>query len=670
LQGATTKNPWFLVPAWSDVLAAATTGTPSASATTATWTLKNDSYGNGSISLTEAKAWSGFADSCNCCHGDATANRCSGTSKKVTPEVVTEWQGSKHNHIVIDGMGGTHYSSTCLPCHTVGFNLGVANGGWDDVAAAQTPAYKLPAFTFEGATADLQFATMPTAVQNMSNIQCQNCHGPAQIAGTATASAHSASSNASVCGSCHDGGTHGIYSQWKTSGHARLDGAQNEGPLHGADQTHCARCHYAQGNTSYRAQLAALGNPDKFDTVSGPVIAVPAGLVKPANTSTRAGNVNVVITLTTPVAVNQTRWYLTYSASDVGPMTNGNKAATVSANGLTVTIQEPAAGSSPAYTTVGSATMQATTFPAPVNITADNVETVGCQTCHNPHSLEMNVPEDQALPLAGGFTIPAGGSGATCAMCHNSRNGMIKGVPTRHIDTVALTSANFGMTAPHSAAQADVYYAGNGYLLGTPAPARSNPHQNPVFFKDTCAECHVKRFSAAAGGTVANHTFGVDKETCVGCHGVGTELISRETKVEDRLTVYKMVLAKVLNKAGITTVNGKLNGATTAADYTVASGVTISSVNVSGDRPLTLDLKFSNGAAVTGIALDKVMSSGTPTLVTVSGSVTTYYKVAKSVYNYALIENDKSFGVHNIPWVDAMLDAMITEANYGTAIPF
>jgi hypothetical protein len=317
---------------------------------------------------------------------------------------------------------------------------------------------------------------------------------------------------------------------------------------------------------------------------------------------------------------------------------------------------------------------------------------------------------------------------------------MISGVPTQHKDSVPLTSANFGMTAPHAAAQADVYYAGNGYLLGTTAPAEPNYHQDPNWFPDTCAECHVKRFTAATQGkTVANHTFKVDANTCVSCHGAGVELSYREAYVNDRLLVYKLVLAQVLKGAGITAVgqlktvavggltkpdgssivtatlagHGYVNGTFAAVSvnsadsgfrsgtYLIsvvdastftfndtranATGATIATNNtstvngsfdvtglgaltaaeVTGERPLTLKLTFGP-TVLTASNVDFMLSGTTPTLYSgsLSGGTRTYGKVAKSMYNWGLITLDASYGVHNIPWVDAMLAAMIDPANY------
>ncbi|HEX9288475.1 MAG TPA: hypothetical protein VF904_03040, partial [Anaeromyxobacteraceae bacterium] len=94
-----------------------------------------------------------------------------------------------------------------------------------------------------------------------------------------------------------------------------------------------------------------------------------------------------------------------------------------------------------------------------------------------------------------------------------------------------------------------------------------------------------------------------------------------------------------------------------------AAGVTITDVAVvEASRALGFDLTFSNGDKVTGCSIDKVYSDAAkaqPTLYSVSGTVKTYGKLAKSMYDYFLIKNDNSAGVHNIPFVDAMLDAMV-----------
>ena len=87
------------------------------------------------------------------------------------------------------------------------------------------------------------------------------------------------------------------------------------------------------------------------------------------------------------------------------------------------------------------------------------------------------------------------------------------------------------------------------------------------------------------------------------------------------------------------------------------------SVAVSGGRPITLDITFANGDVVTGCSVDKIFADAaktTPVLWSAgTGTDRVYGKVAKSMYDYQLITNDGSFGAHNIPFVDAMLKAMV-----------
>jgi hypothetical protein len=548
-------------------------------------------------------------------------------------EPTTGWLESKHGRAIIDGASNTHFSlQACGGCHTTGFdnNLPATNVGFSAVLGSYAND-----FLFEGSDATLflaDLAAKDAAAAALVNVQCTSCHGP-----TPNNPNHTASMSSKICGTCHNGHDP-QYEQWATSKHANLADAISEGPAHGRDQTHCGRCHFGQGYFLYATAIVS-GNPDRLGNAA-PVGAPTTALVTPLLCSDYAP--------TAPKAP------ATWSA-DACPTTQNT--------GL---------------------------------VTAQNIDAITCQTCHDPHSLEVRIKDaDTAngMLLAGGFKIYNAGSGALCASCHNSRNGIVGatapnwnstpvttsvgGTPTQHNDATPLTSNttnNFGMTGPHRAAQADVYFAGNGYLLcnggtasGTcPMPTMANPHQNPSYFADTCAECHVKRLSTATKGTPSNHTFTVDEGTCAGCHGTGTTFIaSRKIVVNRMLGEYGTSLTNVLKGAGITLVNGQLNGAVDTstppkavlADYTVAS--TITKVAVSGDRPLTLDITFSNGDVVASCSIDKIMSGATPVLYSTPGSDKVYGKVAKSMYDFALINNDGSYGVHNIPFVDAMLNAMV-----------
>lgn len=535
-------------------------------------------------------------------------------------EPVIGYKESKHARAGIDGGSNTHFSiQACGGCHTVGYERNLpGNKGFSDVLGSYTND-----FLFEGGDPTIweaDLAQKNPAAALLNNVQCGNCHGP-----TPKNPNHTASMSSRICGTCHNGHDP-QFEQWSTSKHANLSDAVTYALGHGGrDQTYCARCHLGQGYFMYVKALVS-GNPDKLGN------AAPAGAPSTA--------------LVTPLL-----------CSDAVTSTN-NACPTTQTTGL---------------------------------LTAQNVDAITCQTCHDPHSLEVRIKDaDTAngMLVAGGFKVTNAGAGAICASCHNTRNGIVGavspnlntgvvstgGTPMQHNDATPLTSNtsnNFGMTGPHTAAQADVYFAGNGYLLcnsGTasgacPMPTTPNPHANATYFADTCAECHVKRLSAATAGTPSNHTFAVDEGTCQNCHGAGvTYIASRQVIVNRMMGEYLVSLANVLRGAGVAVVNGKLGTATTAADYTVTSA--ISSVAVSGGyMGITLDFTFSNGDVVTGCSVNNIFADAAKTIPVLwsagTGTDKVYGKVAKSMYDYQLITNDGSFGAHNIPFVDAMLNAMV-----------
>jgi hypothetical protein len=124
--------------------------------------------------------------------------------------------------------------------------------------------------------------------------------------------------------------------------------------------------------------------------------------------------------------------------------------------------------------------------------------------------------------------------------------------------------------------------------------------------------------------------------------------------------------ANASGAAILNTANATLTGST---DVTGRGGVTGGAPAIVS-RNIGLTVKFADGSSV-DCAVDYILSGTTPTFYsgTLAGT-RTYGKVVKSMYNKSLIENDKSFGVHNIPWVDGMLDAMITQSTYGSTLPY
>ncbi len=145
--------------------------------------------------------------------------------------------------LAINGLESSHYSKSCIQCHTVGYdtNSFAVNGGFDDVALEY-------GWTFPATLTTNNWAAMPSALQNLGNIQCENCHGPGSqhlysqgmVGNTNAISVNYAAGD---CSQCHDDLNNHYYSaEWNNSLHA----AASRTPS-GINRPQCVRCHTAPG---------------------------------------------------------------------------------------------------------------------------------------------------------------------------------------------------------------------------------------------------------------------------------------------------------------------------------------------------------------------------------------------------------------------------------------
>ena len=167
---------------------------------------------------------------------------------------IDEWQKTGHATKLIreiSGLGSDHYGPSCVKCHTVGYNStpSVQNGGFDDVA-------KLLNWTFpvDGSNppkpilAPASWADMPPALKNVSNIQCENCHG-AGSQHQGDAQLISVAQDVGVCAQCHDQpANHAKVAEWRLSGHANAVTSPT-----GPGRESCAQCHSTTGFMDYVA---------------------------------------------------------------------------------------------------------------------------------------------------------------------------------------------------------------------------------------------------------------------------------------------------------------------------------------------------------------------------------------------------------------------------------
>ncbi len=175
---------------------------------------------------------------------------------------------------------------------------------------------------------------------------------------------------------------------------------------------------------------------------------------------------------------------------------------------------------------------------------SDNVNFIGCVTCHDPHMGDGgegnpaqlrtvgNVvlsytfpyePDDPEAPTMSGY-----GSGQLCANCHKGRrdNANVAG-------QIANGYAYFG---PHHSSQTDMYIGYGSYEIEGQTYDRSHTHQNA---EHACVNCHMVRETELHGSVqeVAFHNFRPEIGTnCTGCHEEGfsdTDVDAFQGTIED-----------------------------------------------------------------------------------------------------------------------------------------
>ncbi|MGA7304333.1 MAG: T9SS type A sorting domain-containing protein [Rhodothermales bacterium] len=153
-----------------------------------------------------------------------------------------EWSGTGHSDmftLAIDGLKSSHYSSDCITCHTVGYNVDpeAVNGGFDDVAKAL--GWMFPDTLVDGNWQDI--VDNYPALAQVSNIQCENCHGPGSLhKGDKRKIAYSI--QVGVCAQCHaEGDHHAKVAEWMRSAHGAGDTFER------GTSASCAPCHSGEG---------------------------------------------------------------------------------------------------------------------------------------------------------------------------------------------------------------------------------------------------------------------------------------------------------------------------------------------------------------------------------------------------------------------------------------
>ncbi len=495
---------------------------------------------------------------------DSTCTTCH--NGEIASDQFTPWKASGHAEIFtsnIEDPGG-HWGIGCASCHTVGYDPDADNGGFDEAVAEE--GWEVPPHGEVGYFS-MMLTEFPKTAQ-LSNIQCENCHGP-QDSDAHTVGAARQTLSSDLCGSCHgEPPRHGRFQQWEESLHGVLELAVEEATVEGrgALAPHCGRCHSAQGF------IAWVEQDDLTQYIQG---------------------------------------------AD-GDATDEELAA--------------------------------------LGMTEATVESVTCVACHDPHNVgkssgepntaTVRVDGETAL-LPSGFKAVGVGRGALCITCHNSRNG-------EHNDGAVPTMTDH---APHTAAQGDVLMGENAFFVSV---GERGGHS---LITDSCTYCHMEaspppaEYSRQGAGT--NHLFEASMEICTQCHGAydgGTLHDAVEAGMEElKMAIEQAIMMEISAQTDLGKTVTLVEMGEDGADVDITDGSSVSAVELTESHGrIAMNITIGD-QTIEHVRIGSDTAVGSGTLIdSPAGQL-----IAKTGWNYFLVEGDGSDGVHNPSFVLAVIKAAV-----------
>jgi hypothetical protein len=320
-----------------------------------------------------------------------------------------------------------------------------------------------------------------------------------------------------------------------------------------------------------------------------------------------------------------------------------------------------------------------------VTWTSDEVHPQTCVTCHDPHNIgttsgintdaTVRISDNTPLLLAG-FRALGVGRGAMCMTCHNSRRGLRNDATFE-----ATTAAGDASRAPHGSVQTDLLLGENAYLVDVGTPGK---HSLVV---DSCVKCHMVEtpppdlLSYNQGGT--NHTFFAAADVCSSCHGEGVTLAGVQAPVQARLdelqTLQEAAIMALMDELILNPSPGQRKKGNGVKGNRKSNALDLNGLALLSAPEDYLDVVFGETRgrqAITVILAD--FSEVGPLRVTdidvlnprgrIIGTLYDFAdeRVIKAGWNWNLVHNDSSLGIHNptfsIQALNAGLDALVQMA--------
>jgi len=248
-----------------------------------TATITTTTNGTTNVSATFTAGTYAGVQTCELCHSGGL----------IAPDIYPSWSTTEHASMFTDGINGLDgagYSQSCIKCHTVGYDTNASaalDGGFFGVWQ-QDNQNSNTSWTFPTVLNTNDFAAMPANLQNLANIQCENCHGPgfAHASSLGNTNLIDVSFSSGACEQCHDDPPHHYYgTQWYASSHAVTTTIPS-----GAGRDQCVKCHTAIGFiTSVSNTLSTNTTFASTNTLYGAIgcqtCHEPHGMTTPTNDS-------------------------------------------------------------------------------------------------------------------------------------------------------------------------------------------------------------------------------------------------------------------------------------------------------------------------------------------------------------------------------------------------
>jgi hypothetical protein len=250
-----------------------------------------------------------------------------------------------------------------------------------------------------------------------------------------------------------------------------------------------------------------------------------------------------------------------------------------------------------------------------LNAPYEHASAIHCFTCHAPHTNgNLNLRTDAPFTLLSGDTFDHG-EGNLCVNCHHAR---LTGAEL--VDSVAVTSSHWGS---HHGPQGDLLNGTGGYEYAS-YDYEESTHKNAV--PNACIGCHMAQPNIHDGYKVGGHSWNmVDEDT-------GTNLVAVCADCHDGVTSYNFPADEDFDH------DGNVEGVQTEVEGLLDSlAVLLYNAGYIDEE--------NEPVAGNTLAADD----------------------AGALFNFIIIEEDRSEGVHNFKYIVGLLQSSIEYLNSAAA---